>query len=205
MSKAQGEPSGLARRDALRYGLGAAALVWTAPAIHRVQLEPTQGSPPPSTSTPTTTPPPTHEFAGDFTFASLGSLPPPDGCPVGQPIGNGVDDGGGFEFTADLGPLGVSTVSVTWCGLQEALTTNVAFGSFSLSSIDGTVTGTITGGQKNIPSISNPFLPITAFFSFDITEGTDAFEGATGSGTISSQSSVFGGGSGSIEGSFTVP
>jgi hypothetical protein len=132
-------------------------------------------------------------------------LPPPDGCPAGQPIGNGVGDGGGFGFTADLGPLGTSTVSVTYCGLQEGLTTNVGFGSFSLSSIDGTVTGPVTGGQRTIPSISNPFLPITTSLSFDITEGTGAFEGATGSGSFFSQSFLFGGSSGSLGGSFTVP
>jgi hypothetical protein len=203
MSKAQGESSGVPRRDALRYGLGAAALVWTTPVIQRVQLERTQGSPPPQTSTTTTPPPPTHEFAGGST--SLSSLPAPDDCPVGQPVGNGVGDGGGFEFTADLGPLGTSTVSVTYCGVQEGLTTNVAFGSFSLSSSDGTVTGPVTGGQRTIPSISNPFLPITTSLSFDITDGTDAFEGATGSGSFFSQSFLFGGSSGSIEGSFTVP
>ena len=35
--------------------------------------------------------------------------------------------------------------------------------------------------------------------------GTGAFEGATGSGSFSAQSFVFGGSSGSIQGSFTVP
>jgi hypothetical protein len=163
MGNAQGESSGLGRRDALRYGLGAAALVWTTPVIHRVQLGPAQGAPPPG-STTTTTLPPTHEFAGDFNFAGLGSSPPPVDCPVWQPVGNGVGDGGEFEFTADLGSLGTSTVSITFCGVQEAITTNVAFGSFSLSNIDGTVTGTITGGQINRPSFSNPFIPITAGF-----------------------------------------
>jgi hypothetical protein len=41
--------------------------------------------------------------------------------------------------------------------------------------------------------------------SFDIIQGTGAFEGATGSGSFFSQSFVFGGSSGSIQGSFTVP
>lgn len=153
----------------------AVGLVWSAPLIRTVDLHAADsGSPPPQSSTTTSTNPPiVHEFAAEI---------PPTLLVEGGSCPGDTFFNGSLSFTADLGTLGSAEVELHYCTFQRTFTQFELTGSvISLVTPEGAAEGALTG--EIIRRSAGP----SAFdyhLQFEITDGTGAFVGATGSGAI---------------------
>ena len=202
-------PTIIRRRDILRGG-AAAGLIWSAPTVRHAQVRASDGSPPPASTTtlPTTTTTPrepvTYEFAGEFGGVDIHQVPAP---PIPFQCQDNILFRRWFQFLADLGPLGLSGVTVVYCLRPiNSFVFEVAGGGFQLTNADGSFSarGTLTGTFETNVSRFSQVLHV----EIDVTTGTGLFAGASGTAVVDAIGDSFSPGifsRGTITGSVTVP
>jgi hypothetical protein len=168
------------------------------------------GSPPPASTTtlPSTTTtlrePTTYAFAGDFGPVEYHDFPPP----IPYQCHDDILYGHWFEFTADLGSLGLSTVTLGYCLHQvHSFLFEIRGGGFLLTNADGSLgaRGTLTGSfERNVLRFYE-----VLHVEIDITTGTGLFTGASGAAVVDATGiRILAPGTfhqGTITGSVTVP